>query len=110
VALYAQATAFFPADDDRLALHQCADVFEAHRRLVHLHTQLSRHGVHQMTGRNRAHHRARPLAVSGQMIQREGEHLVGVDKRPVVVDDSKSVGIRIKPQAKGRLGLPQASQ
>ena len=48
VALHAQAAGFLAADDDRLALHQRADVFEADGRFMNLHAQHFRHGVHLM--------------------------------------------------------------
>ena len=39
MAFDAQAAGFLAADDDRLAFHQRADVFEADGRLINFHAQ-----------------------------------------------------------------------
>ena len=69
VAFHAQSAGFFAADNDRLAFHQCADVFEADRRLVDFHAEQLRDGIDLMAGRNGANHRAGPAAILFQMIQ-----------------------------------------
>ena len=61
VPLDTQAAGFFAADDDRLALHQRADVFEADGRLVDFHAEHFRHGVHLMARRHGANDRAGPV-------------------------------------------------
>src|SRR6266436_4559393 len=48
MALDAQAARFFPADDDRLALHVGADVFETDRGFVHFHAEQLYHRIKLM--------------------------------------------------------------
>src|ERR1035441_1139183 len=97
--LYAQATAFLAPDDDWLALHQRADEFETHRRLMHLDPEFLCHCIHQMAGRHRANNRTSPVTVLHQMVERQGENLVCIDERPVAINDGEAVGVRIESQA-----------
>ena len=110
MAFHAQPAAFLTANDDRLALHHRADVFESDRRLAHRHAILGRHGIHHVTSRHRPHDRAGPVPIFHQMIKQQHQHLIGVDECAVAIHDGKPVGIRVQPEAECGFALLQPAE
>ena len=108
VASDAQAAGLLAADDDRLALHQRADVLEADRRLVNLHPEQFRHGIDLVTRRHGADDRAPDATIFAEVIQCQREHLVGREPGAVAIDDAEAVGVAVQPQPEP--GLASANQ
>ena len=108
VASDAQAAGLLAADDDRLALHQRADVLEADRRLVNLHSEQFRHGIDLVARRHGADHRAIEAAIFAEVIQRQREHLVRREPGAVAIHDAEAVGVAVQPQPEP--GLASANQ
>ena len=77
MALDAQPARFFPADNDRFALHQGADIFESDRSFMHFDREHLRNRIDLMTGRHTADHGARPASILFKVIERQREDLIG---------------------------------
>ena len=108
VALDAQAAGFLTADDDGLAFHQGADVFEADGGFVDLHTEHRGDGVHLVAGGDGADDGASPAPVLLEVIQSEGEHLVRSEPSAVAIHDAEAVGVAIEAEAE--VGLAAADE
>ncbi len=105
VALDAQPARFFAPDDDWLAFHQRADVFEAHRRLMDLHAEQLGHRIDLMARRHRADDRAGPAAILLQMVQGERQDLVWSQPGAIFVHNPKAVGVAIQAEAQLRFAF-----
>ena len=91
--------AFLAAEDDLALDQQIADVLEAHARLVHFNAVLLRHGIDQMRRGDGTRRAAFPAAAAAEVVQQQGQHLVGINVRAVGVDDAKAVRIAVNSQA-----------
>src|SRR6266851_4573020 len=92
-------------DDDWLAFHQRADVLEAHRRLMDLHTEQLGHRIDLMARRHRADDRAGPAAILLQVIQGKRQDLVWGQPGAVFVHNAKAVGVTVQAEAQLRFAF-----
>ena len=101
--------AFFAADNDLVLADQLADILEADRRLVDRYAVFSGHGIDQMGGGDTAGHTPFQFAHPDQVIQEQGNDVVGLDEGAIAIQDAETVGVAVgcQPQTNGRVAFDQ---
>ncbi len=100
-----QAGALFPADHQFVLADQFADVFETDRGFVDRHAMLFRHGVNQVRSSDTAGHPSFQFADTDQVIQQQGDDVIGFDVAAVGINDAETVGIAVSGQTKPDIGI-----
>ena len=98
------------ATNRNLVLHdEFADVLESHRRLVQLHAMCLGEGVDQIGGGHRLRHAIFPAPALHQIVEKQGNHIVGLQECAIRIDHTEAVGIPVCGDANIRLRLPHLS-
>ena len=100
-----QTGALFAADDQLVLADQFTDVLETDRRFIDRHAMLLRHGIDQVRGRDTAGHAPFQLADPDQIIQQQGDDVVGLDITAVGIQDTETVGIAIGGKTELDIGI-----
>ncbi len=100
MAVDAEPGAFFAPEGDPAPLDELADVLEADRGFMHGHPVVAGHGVHQVSGGHAAGHRSGPVRPGfEQVVEQQGQDVVGGDEGAVVVEHPEAVGIPVGREA-----------
>ena len=92
-------------------LDKLADVFEADRRLVQLHSMMPPQSVHQIRRGHRLSHAVLPAARLHQVVEQQSDDVIGRDKRSILVQNAKAVGVAVGGDADVRfVGLHRLAQ
>ena len=90
-----QSGALFSSNGDFVLLDEFADVFESHRRFVEFHLVMFSKRIHHVGSRDRLTHSVFPAPAFDQIIEQQGDDLIGLKECTVFVHNAKAVGIAV---------------
>ena len=93
------------ADDDLVLGDQLADILEAHRSLEHLDAVHFRHRVDQVRSGDRTPDAAGHPLDPDQVVQEQGDDVVGLDEAAVAVHDAEAVRVAVGRDPQADLGV-----
>src|SRR5262245_56517375 len=99
-----QPCALFAADDNFVLLDQLAQILEAHRSFVQLHAMMFGQRVDQVGRRNGLAYAVFPPSAFHQIIEQDGDDVIGLDERTVFIHDAEAIGISVGRDAKPGAG------
>src|SRR5271168_3819433 len=86
----------FAADCDFVFIDQFADVLEAYRSFIEQNLMVIGEGVYEVGGGDGFGNPVAPAARLDQIIEEQGDDVIGLDKDAVGVDDAEAVGVAVR--------------
>src|ERR1700694_3587298 len=111
---YGKSGAFFSSNRYLVLLNQFSDVLEPHRSFIELYSVVLSQGIHHVGGGNRLPYPIFPAAGFDQIIEQNGNNVIGLDKGSIFIHDPKAVGVSVgchsQPGSAGSHGCPHFVQ